>query len=503
MLYKFWKVLLLVVIATVLFAGCNSKPSESESTGWTSEIPNTEDEAEPTETPVAIEEPDTEEPDTEEPDTEEPDTEEPDIEGEVDTGYKSVDLTLGRPMSALYTYTYTNNSDLISEVTPSTKYEGLFEGRSTEGKSVLLAPDFTPLEYPDSEDFKVLEPFLFENNIYFRVADINTDWQEIPECYHNLWWKPLGGYAVLDIEGKESIVFGAFDYIDRFVEGKARAYKVEDNNYYIIDVTGTVLKTYPIADKVAPYKLYPDGFIYTRSDVDTHSHALMSWDGTVVIPYGVYKDDFFPKYLGDGRFLVNNDLLLDGTQSGLILYSVDKSVRKLPKNSYDIFTGLENKFVTGMITNGLAGPLAKWEYIVTDYEGKTLIEQGKYSFTLGGWGDGYAVARNKSGKLVLLDSACKEVDLPEYMELTGRYSYDAALFTVKVTKDFEMWRYANVPSRYDNPVGVVDKEFNWVIPPGEVDYLRNLPKQTINILSEYKQGEATKNSTFIQILPLK
>lgn len=442
-------------------------------------------------------------------------TEAPDISAEVgetpdgagegtDAEYLKVDMTLGRPTSSLYTYTFMPNAGQYRSITPSQKYDGFLEAKTVDNKEVLLTPELKEVKFPVGFDWKILEPFLFEGKVYFRVEDLETEWAEIPEVYSEQWWKPLGGYAVIDTDGKEVIPFGRFDYIDRFVEGKSRVYSVKDKNYYIIDAKGEILKTYPVEERIAPFKLFPDGYIYTRSDVDgKHSHALVTWDGEVVIPYYVYKDDIFPKYIGDDTFLVNNGVLADGSLSGLVLYSVGKEPRKLSKESYDVFSADEGKYVTGVITNGLAGPLAKWEYVVTDYAGKVLIERGKYTFPLGGWGGGYAVARNKDNEWVLLDNNCQEVRLPEHIKLTGRYSMDAALFTVKITKDFEMWRYADVPARYDNPVGVVDKDFHWVIPPGTLEYIRNLPVSSVNMLCEYKQGDDTDKGSLLLITPLK
>lgn len=400
-------------------------------------------------------------------------------------GYALVDMTLGRPLSSLYTYKVSTLSKLPSAIVPSTVHEGFFE--SSEG---LLAPDMTPVVYPVSSTYKILEPFIFKGAVYFRVEDMKTDWKELPEIYTKDWWSPLGGYAVLDADGKEVIAFGKYDYIDRFVGGNARVYSAAEAKYYIIDATGEVLKTYPVSEGVAPYELYANGYIYMRSDVaGKHSHALLTWEGEEVIPYNVYKDDINPKYLGNGTFLVTDALLLNGTKSGMVLYASGKEEREMPTNSYDVFTGNEGKYVTGVITNGLAGPLAKWEYVVTDYAGKVLIDQGVYTFTYGGWGAGYALANNSVGKVVLLDKDCKEVKIPEYMEITGRYSMDSALFVVKVTKNFELWRYPDVPVRYDNPVGLVDKDFNWVIAPGMFEYLRNLPLQSVTSLCEFKQGD--------------
>lgn len=502
---RFLILLLVCTLIVTTMAGCSrgTQTENDPSSGW-----DTGQVQEPTVTPSVGEQP-TEEPSelpseqpseqsTEEP-AEEP-AEEPVEEpaGEQfeqdDAPYAKVDMTLGRPMSSLYTYKLVPNKDKAREIKPSTKYAGFFTAHLDNGKTILLGPDMEEVVYPQSEEYKILEPFTYEGKIYFRVEDLKTDWQPIPEEFCNLWWKPLGGYAVVDEKGEYVIPFGKYQYIDQFVEGKSRVFSVEDDNYYIIDVKGEVLKTYPRAEKESPYKLFPDGYIYTRSDKDgKHSHALVTWDGEFIIPYYTYKDDIFPKYLGGGTFLVNNDILADGKPSGLVLYSIGKEPRTLPKDSYDVFSIENNKYVTGMITNGLAGPLAKWDYVVTDYSGKVLIERGKYDFSLGGWGEGYAVAK-RNNKWVLLDNSCREVKLPEHMELIGRYAKDAALFVVKVTKDFEMWRYANVPARYDNPIGIVDKDFNWVIPPGVIDYVRNIPIESVKNFSEYKQGDSEKNS---------
>lgn len=490
--YKIIVIWLVLALVLTTMVGCNKSNNADNKppSGWDS---GQAKEPEPTD----VEEPsDTDEPSEPSEPEDTADTEEPFEEKfeEDDAPYAKVDMTLGRPMSSIYTYKLVPNKDKAREIKPSTKYAGFFSARLDDGKTVLLGPDMEEVSYPTSDEYKILEPFTFEGKVYFRVQDNDTNWQPIPEEYCEIWWKPLGGYAVVDKDGKYVIPFGEYQYIDQFVEGKSRVFNKEDDNYYIIGIDGKKLKTYPRAEKESPYKLFPDGYIYTRSDKDDkHSHALMTWDGEFIIPYNVYKDDIFPKYLGDGTFLVNNDTLADGTPSGLILYSEDKEPRKLPKDSYDVFSIENNKYVTGMITNGLAGPLAKWDYVVTDYAGEVAIKRGAYDFSLGGWGDGYAVAK-KGTKLVLLDNKGREVKIPAGMELTGRYARDAALFTVKVTKDFEMWRYPDVPSRYDNPVGIVDKDFNWVIPPGVVDYVRNLPIDSVQSFSEYKQGDSEKNS---------
>lgn len=489
---RFIVLLLVCTLIVTTLAGCSKDKNvvTDPPTGWDSGQVK-----EPAVTPSEGEQ--TTELPTEEP-TEQPTDETAEPEGEQfvqdDAPYAKVDMTLGRQTSSIYTYKLVPNKDKAREIKPSDKYAGFFTAHLDEGKTILLGPDMEELIYPTSDEYKILEPFTFEGEIYFRVEDLKTDWQPIPEEYCDTWWKPLGGYAVIDDKGEFVIPFDKYQYIDQFVDGKSRAYSVEDENYYIIDIKGEVLKTYPKAEKESPYKLFPDGYIYTRSDKGRrHSHALMSWDGEFVIPYKTYKDDIFPKYLGNGTFLVNNDILLNGKPSGLVLYSLGKEPRTLPKDSYDIFSIENNRYVTGMITNGLAGPLAKWDYVVTDYEGKVIIERGKYTFNMGGWGEGYAVA-TRNNKKVLLDITGKEVAVPEGMELIGRYAKDAALFIVKVTKDFEMWRYADVPARYDNPYGIVDKDFNWVIPPGVIDYVRNTPIESVKNFSEYKQGEEEKNS---------
>ena len=53
-----------------------------------------------------------------------------------DAPYAKVDMTLGRPMSSLYTYKLVPNKDKAREIKPSTKYAGFFTAHLDNGKTI-------------------------------------------------------------------------------------------------------------------------------------------------------------------------------------------------------------------------------------------------------------------------------------------------------------------------------------------------------------------------------
>jgi hypothetical protein len=429
----------------------------------------------------------------------------------------NIDFTLGVPSSTLYSYVLTNNDNGYTNVRYS-EYDGFLSARDGDNKSVLLTLDMKPVEYPKG-DITVLEPFIFKEKPYFRVETKGTGWVVPPPRYEGA--VQLGGYAILtttvnsdDLEFSDSesgtapytatVDFGVYDYIDSFVDGKLRAYSIADKCYYIIDPDGTVLKTFPDVEKLAPYRLYPDGYYYTRSDVSGHSHAVVSWEGNEIIPYNTHKDDINAVYMGDGVFVslvsdISSDSIYTAAlTASAINYRVEFAAEQKPKilsddeavlsgavprpdKDAELLSESEGKIITYTVINGLVGPLAKREYTVTDSDGDVLIEPGRYTFTTG-WKDGFCLAATSDG-YVVLDADCKEVKIPDGIKLIGLYARDASLFIAEVITDFKLWRYADVPARYEHPIGILDGNLHWVVAPGELTEVVGTPIESAALFS--------------------
>ncbi|GHU93203.1 hypothetical protein FACS1894208_02240 [Clostridia bacterium] len=396
--------------------------------------------------------------------------------------YLENDFTLGIPKSTLYSYDFV--AEGYTDVKAS-RYAGFYGARDAEGGAVLLTSDLKPVALTIG-DYTVLEPFMFEGDVYFRVETRGTGWVDTPPRDEGIL--QLGGYAIVLSDGTQAVPFGVYDYIDKCVDGKLRAYSLTDESFYVISADGKVLKQFLDSDKIAPFQMYPDGYIYTRSNVNGHKHAVVSWDGEEVIPYGSHKDDIVAYYLGDGVFISSvlsenagvytADLKPSARTSG---YKIRYALGKVPQVYAESEVGVksEGKIVVSRNTNNLVEPLAKWEYSVTDLDGNVLVEPGKYR-RIEDWRDGYSYAETDDGG-VILDADCNEIELPDGIRITGLYADDAALFVAKVTKDFSLWRYATVPARYENPVGLLDGNLHWVIPPGEVDAFADLTMKSVEL----------------------
>jgi hypothetical protein len=437
-----------------------------------------------------------------------------------------IDFTLGITASSLYAYDIEGNEHGYTDVKFS-DYSGFLSAVDKNGETVLLTPDIKPVEYPDG-DYDILETFIFNERVYFRVQARGTGWVEAPPRYEGAM--QLGDYAIFLSDGEEitkTVDLGEYDYIDRHVDGKLRAYSVEDACYYIIDPDGKVLKEFPNSGKVAPYRLYPDGYYYTRSDVSGHSHAIVSWDGDEVIPYGTHRDDIRAVYAGDGVFIslvssVSGGVYTAALRDADIAYRVEftfgqKPVLLPPDDAYSptpsgedlpsiklpdgatLLSASEGKVVTYTVVNGLVGPLAKREYTVTDYGGVVLVEPGQYVFA-SGWVEGFCLARSDSG-YVILDADCAEVPIPDGIMLVGQYAEDAALYVAEVTVDFKLWRYADVPARYEHPLGILDGNFHWVVPPGEIAAVDGIPLKSVTLFGDCATDETRDGRKLLRIVP--